>query len=53
MYLQIFAIILIIAGVINGYFLLFNYPKEFEKSKPVHGVVTLLLLILGIFLLIN
>lgn len=51
MLIQIFAIILLIFGLINGYILLFNYPADFKKSKPIHAVLTVLILFIGIFLL--
>lgn len=51
MYLTIFAIILIIAGLINGYLIIVKYPKEFQSTKIVHSVLTLFLLLVGVFLL--
>lgn len=53
MYLTIFAIVLIIAGLINGYIILIKYPKEFQSTKILHNFLTLSLLLIGLYLLIK
>lgn len=53
MYLTIFAILLFVAGLVNGYILLFKYPKEFQSTKIIHGFLTLFLLLIGLYLLIK
>ncbi|MGH2066598.1 hypothetical protein ACRCJZ_09335, partial [Aerococcus urinaeequi] len=53
MYLTIFAIFLVVAGFVNGYIFLFKYPKEFQSTKIVHGFLTLFLLLIGLYLLLQ
>jgi hypothetical protein len=52
MYTRIFAVILLVLGLINGYLLLFKYPKDFQSSKVIHSFLTVCILLAGMFFLI-